>query len=430
MINGKGNSNMNTREIYVVQDGDLVNPHTYLLFSNGFDPKDFIVNQDGERYNFVGFIFHNEKVLISFPKHSFRPTDLESLSHNRVWLNKSIRTLFNCIKRTVNNKNDKYVGIRNELNSDYPFLDFLEVYQYYKRYGLFTNEKEIKKFGYAGRISWKDTMNKSPKMINNHNLLFLPLIIKENIEQHVFISKCMAYVIDSTLEKFSLFLEGEKTNLHTSDIDFSNTSLVITQLKKVKRTLFKNIHQRLVDTLISFFEQKRNKGGNYQLKIYSFHLVWESMVKEFLRTKFSGINDRLEVEWADSLRDNHFVKKVAYPDHRGAEGFSVEPDYYLVSDDKRYIFDAKYYQTLSKLDYKQVAYYFLLKHFETRRDASGNIIHELETFNALILPTEKEPYNEVHFSLNREYNLNEKQFVIMAYYLNMINVMEHYTNSY
>jgi hypothetical protein len=205
---------------------------------------------------------------------------------------------------------------------------------------------------------------------------------------------------------------------------------VITQLKKVKRTLFKNIHQRLVDTLISFFEQEKNKGGNYQLKIYSFHLIWESMVKEFLRTKFNGINDRLEVEWSASLKNNNFVKKIAYPDRRGESGYSVEPDYYLVLDNKRFIFDAKYYQKLSKLDYKQVAYYFLLKHFETERDGSGNIINELETYNALILPTECEAYSEVHFALNPEYNLNESAFVIMAYYLNMIKVMEHYTNSY
>jgi hypothetical protein len=420
---------MYNNELYVVQDGEFVNPNTNRLFSNGLDPKDFIVNQDGERYNFVGFIFNNDKVLISFPKHSFSSTDLESLPNNKVLLNKYIRILFNCIKRTVNHKNDKYVGIRNELNSDYPFIDFLEVYKYYKRYGLFTNEKEIKKFGYVGRISWKDTINKSPKIINNHNLLFLPLIIKENIEQHVFISKCMAYVIDSTLERFSLFLEGEKTNLHTRDIDFSNTSLVITQLKKVKRTLFKNIHQHLVDTLISFFEQEKNKGGNYQLKIYSFHLIWESMVKEYLRTKFYGINGRLEIEWSDSVRNNNFDKKVAYPDMRGKNGFSIEPDYYLVLDDKRYIFDAKYYQKLTKLDYKQVAYYFLLKHFETNRDESGSIKNELETYNALILPTEYEIYSEVHFELNPEYNLNESKFVIMAYYLNTVKVMEHYTNA-
>jgi hypothetical protein len=420
---------MYNNEFYVVQDGEFVDPNTNHLFSNDLDPKDFIVNQDGERYNFVGFIFNKEKVLISFPKHSFSSTDLERLPRNIVLLNKYIRILFNCIKRTVNNKNDKYVGIRNELNSNYPFIDFLEVYKYYMRYGLFTNEREIKKFGYAGRISWKDTMNKSPKIINNHNLLFLPLITKKNIEQHVFISKCMAYVIDSTLERFSLFLEGEKTNLHTRDIDFSNTSLVITQLKKAKRTLFKNIHQHLVDRLISFFEQEKNKGGNYQLKIYSFHLIWEGMVKEYLRTKFHGINGRLEIEWSDSVRNNNFDKKVVYPDMRGKDGFSIEPDYYLILEDKRYIFDAKYYQKLTKLDYKQVAYYFLLKHFETNRDLSGSVKNELETYNALILPTKYEIYSEVHFELNPEYNLNESKFVIMAHYLNTVKVMEHYTNA-
>lgn len=417
---------MYNRHYYVVQDGDFVDPTIKELFASTLTPEDVTMNQDGERYDFVGFIFHNENTLISFPKHCFRARDLRRLSNNEPVLMKYVRLLFHCIRKTVNHRDEKYVGVRNEFNSDYPFLQFFEVYHYYKRYGLFTNEKEIKKFGFARRISWKDTINQSPKIINYNNLLFFPLVVREHVEQYVFISQCMAYVIDSTLEKFSLFLEGDKTNLNTNPIVFSNTSFVLSQLRKVRRTLFKDVHQRLVDTLISFFESNNRRGGNYQLKIHSFHLVWENMVKEFLRTKFSGINDHLEIVWDDAKTNNHFVKKTAYPDVRGKAGHRIELDYYLVSDNTRYLFDAKYYQNLKELDYKQIAYYFLLKHFEAKRDENGKIISELHTYNALMLPTAHESYSEVHFELNPEYNENEKNFIVMAYYLNTITIMEHY----
>ncbi|WP_062051530.1 hypothetical protein [Bacillus sp. JCM 19034] len=181
-----------------------------------------------------------------------------------------------------------------------------------------------------------------------------------------------------------------------------------------------------MDTLISFFEKDKNIGGNYQLKIYSFHLVWESMVKEYLRTKFSGLNNNLAIEWSDHLKNNKFEKNIFYPDVRGERSYSIEPDYYLVANNKRYIFDAKYYQKLVGLDYKQIAYYFLLKHYGSHRDDNGNIVNEPETYNALILPTEYEEYSEVHFDLNTEYNLNETQFIIMAYYFNTLNVMQNY----
>lgn len=416
---------MYSSKYYVVQDGDLVDPVIKKLFSDVLDIKDF--NENGERYNFVGFAISNELTMISFPKHSFSLSDLDEIANKGPMLSRYVRILFTCLKRIVDNKNDKYAGVRNEMNSDYPFLEFFEVYNYFKRYGLFTNEKEIKKFGLSGRISWKDTINKSPKLINNNNLLFLPLIVKENIEQHVFISKCMAYVIDTTLEKFSLFLDGDRAKLNTRDIDFSNKSLIISQLKKAKRMLFKNIHQHLVDKLISFFERDKNRGGNYQLKIYSFHLVWESMVKEYLRTRFLGINGRLEIEWSNAIQSNNFEKRVFYPDIRGKSGYSIEPDYYLVLNDIRYIFDAKYYQRLNDLDYKQISYYFLLKHFDAIKDKHGEIVSELRTYNALILPTECEEHSEVHFELNPNYNLNETSFTIIAYYLNTLKVMESYT---
>lgn len=417
---------MHERKYYLIQDGEKVDPAIKKLFSKGLEARDIKVNRKGEFFNFVGFLLSDENILISFPKNTFKTSYLKQLTNNKKKLSRYISILFNCIKRTANNKDSKYMGIRDEMDSNYPFLDFLEVYNYYKRYGLFTNEKEIKKFGYGGRISWKDTINKSPKLIYNNNLLFLPLVIKKNMQQYVFVSKCMAYVINSTLDKFSLFLDGERVSLDTGSVDFSNKYLVISQLKEVKRTVFKDIHQRLLNSLISFFMKEKTKGGDYQLKIYSFNLIWESMVKEYLRTKFLGI-ENLKIKWSDKVQNNLFVKKTFYPDIRGKVGYAIEPDYYLVSNNIRYIFDAKYYTSIKELDYKQISYYFLLKHIDAKRDSNGKILSVLKTYNALILPSAQNENSEIHFQLNSDYNMDEKDFIIMSYYLNTVNIMENYT---
>lgn len=417
---------MLNKKYYVVQDGDIVTPDIKTIFSESLNPKDVAVNQAAEQYSFVGYVIKNENILISFPKHTFTNEEIIHLQKDHLKLTNYSKLLFKCIKKTIDKQNDKYVGIKHELNSDYPFMAFLNVYQYYQKFGLFTNEKEVKKFGFAGRISWKDTIAKSPIIVNDNNLLYLPVVVRENVDQLEFISKCMAHVIDSTLDRFSILLEGNKTNINVSDIDFSNKRFVISQLKKAKRLLFKNIQQQLVDSLISFFEQIDLKGGDIQLKIYSFHLVWESMVGEFLRNKFVKVNDAYEFVFSEKAEHKAFEKKAAYPDIRGKDGFRIEPDYYLVSDHIRYIFDAKYYQSLNELDYKQVAYYFLLKHFEAPRDSDGAVIRELQTYNALILPTEKESYSHTHFELNPDFNRDETKFVIIAQYLHTLTVMNNY----
>ena len=414
---------MTNKKYYLVQDGDPSNRTIDNIFKDLLDVEDYKIRNGVSYFNFVGLVVVKDQTLISFPKHTFTPERITYLGENNKEVQFFSKLLFKSISKASNRKD---TGISDEMNSYYPFSQFSLVYSYYRKYGLFRNEKQIKKFGYGGRISWKDTLNKSPKVISSGNLLFLPLIVKENVAQYLFISKCMAYVINSTLEIFSDFLDGERVRLNTDEIDHAEKKYIVSKLIQARRSTFKRMHQDLIEALISFFQRVNLKGGGYQLKTHSYNLVWEDMVKDYLNVKFLRIDNR-KVVWSKDRQKNSFAKKSFYPDILGRQGYRLDPDHYLIMDSVRYIFDAKYYQNLKGLDYKQVSYYFLLKHAEATRDSENNVVSNIQTYNALFLPTELDDHSEVHFELDSFYNVDEAEFVIMAYYINTINVMYSYT---
>ena len=413
---------MTNKKYYLVQDGDPSNSTIDNLFKEFLDIEDYKIRNGASYFNFVGLVVTKDRTLISFPKHTFTPDKIAYLSESNKEVRFFSKLLFKSISKASNRKD---VGISDEMNSYYPFSQFSLVYSYYRKYGLFRNEKQIKKFGYGGRISWKDTLNKSPKVISSGNLLFLPLIVKENVTQYLFISKCMAYVINSTLEIFSDFLDGERVRLNTDEIDHAEKDYIISKLTQARRSIFKRMHQELIEALINFFQRVNLKGGGYQLKTHSYNLVWEDMIKDYLNVKFLGIHNR-KVVWSKDRQNNSFAKKSFYPDVLGKQGYRLDPDHYLIMNNIRYIFDAKYYQNLKGLDYKQVSYYFLLKHAEAMRNSENNVVSNVQTYNALFLPTELDEHSEVHFELDTFYNVDEAEFVIMAYYINTIDVMNSY----
>lgn len=413
---------MTNKKYYLVQDGDPSNSTIDNLFKEFLDIEDYKIRNGASYFNFVGLVVTKDRTLISFPKHTFTPDKIAYLSESNKEVRFFSKLLFKSISKASNRKD---VGISDEMNSYYPFSQFSLVYSYYRKYGLFRNEKQIKKLGYGGRISWKDTLNKSPKVISSGNLLFLPLIVKENVTQYLFISKCMAYVINSTLEIFSDFLDGERVRLNTDEIDHAEKDYIISKLTQARRSIFKRMHQELIEALINFFQRVNLKGGGYQLKTHSYNLVWEDMIKDYLNVKFLGIHNR-KVVWSKDRQNNSFAKKSFYPDVLGKQGYRLDPDHYLIMNNIRYIFDAKYYQNLKGLDYKQVSYYFLLKHAEAMRNSENNVVSNVQTYNALFLPTELDEHSEVHFELDTFYNVDEAEFVIMAYYINTIDVMNSY----
>ena len=413
---------MNNLKYTIVQDGLLLTDELRRKFSNVLDYRDIKANNTGHYFNFVGFILLKDTALVSFPKHYFSQNELYQIKKNNINIDQDINRLFSLIHKCIG-KSGKYLyEVNKEINNSYPFDAFVRVYDYYKKYGFFTEDRETIRFGYNGKISWKDTFSKSPIIINSGNLLYLPPVIKKRMTDYVFISKCMSYVINETITRFPFIFKFPKVNLEHRDIDFTNTDKIMAMLFKIKSRIFKDIDVQLLDSLITYFRYV-NKGDNHiQVKIYHFNLLWEDMVGKYLSDFFDKVSPVGSLIFDENCKKNNDFKKLEFKlDRRekAMDTYKIEPDYYYVDGINKYIFDAKYYSQIDRLNYKQMAYYFLLRNFDCEgRDTE--IVH-----NVMILPTSENEDLRLHFDMKEEAN-DGKEFKMYEYYLNLRKVLNYY----
>lgn len=363
--------------------------------------------------DFVGFIVKNGKILAVFPKHYVSVENLSTLNETDMSL------LFNTLIKNELDKNQDYIGDMIDYESNYPFKSFFEVYKYFLNYGLFQETNNSIKPGYNGKFSWKDTIRKSQVIMSQNSIILMPLYVKKTYSEQVFLTECMAYVINYTVEKFSAFLNLKSvTGINVKLEVFNNKDFVISKLHLIHAKAFKDVEKKLIRSIIDFFKGC-NEGGSMVIKHYNFELIWESMVQKYLNLYFVGVKDGLPVIDTSCTNNNRKFVKKAFKINNLNQKHQIEPDHYYIENDNQYIFDSKYYISLDRIDYKQIAYYSMLKS-----------LVEGETFNVLILPTEEDSDSYYYFELNEKYYTEAKNKIsIVATYLNMRNVIESYTNN-
>lgn len=414
-------------EKYIMQEGEKISPEKKSLFTSLLTPEDLKYSNGRYIVQFTGFIISEKIALISFPKHYFDSKLIQRKECEKKIqdLDYHIKLLFNTIHKASFKKSDLGLGVLQDLDADYPFSSFFQIYDYFQKYGIYQDAEGVKKFGYSGKIDWKTSLQKSPLVVNDGKILYLPMVINEVVNKNVFVGKCMAYVIDSTIEKFFLFISFERTNYEYRDIDWSKRIPIIQQLREIEQQNFKDIHKKLIRDLINFFQNENYTSNLLKIKLYTFNLVWEDMVNEYLKNYFMEINEnKLIFEEFPKVTKNNFSKKRFYPDIRGKEGYYIELDHYLKQVGIEYLFDSKYYQKVWGLDYKQLAYYQMFQ------NQNANKIYA-----ALLLPTHREtqhPDNfKIHFHFN-PYFLKEitedsiEEFKIIEQYLNVQQVIQAY----
>lgn len=360
--------------------------------------------------SFVGFIIKNNEMLVSMPKHYIEHSKIKSLSES------DLKILFDIFMKTTLSKDQTYLGELEEFEANFPFKSFFDIYRYYQKYGLYKKTYEVVKEGYSGRISWKDTIRKSNQIVNGKSIIFNPLYIKKNVNDHVFITECMIYAINSTLHRFSAFIKLAPVNTTVNPELFANREYVIARLHYFLQNTFKDLDKKLINSLISFFENECD-GGDTICKHYDFENIWERMIERYLNNYFEGIAaDSFPVFKEKKNKQPLEFKKGHFKINAAKLDQSIQPDHYYVDEfHNQYIFDSKYYAKSSNKDYKQIAYTAILKDFTV-----GNI------YSILFLPTEYEQKSETNFKLKEEYyNVNDPKSSLKTVYtyLNIKDVM-------
>lgn len=410
----------------VIHDGERYD--TKLLESNTFkldlirDIKEVYI-YDGDTgkktgdteviFNFVGFISdENDDLLVSFPKH-FKNSDFYEDS----------RVLFDCIFKHTQRRPDLYIGDAQDhkFKSNFPFSAFFRVYDYYSTFGLYHSVENSIKPNVGGRLSWKDTISRSDKYIINGNLFFAPIYYRRRVNLFNFVTDCMIFVIDYTIQKFNMLINFKPTGHDFPEFNFlEEKEYVVNILLQLRSKTFKDTELKLIDDLIDFFSTL-NIGGSYYLKHYSFSSVWEDMVQNYLCRYFKGVTSHNEIIFDKNSPSGVNFKKETFWTNEAKPSQFISPDHYGIDNDVQLIFDAKYYTSIRGMDYKQIAYMFMLK---DRVDLSTNKSMFCRSLSSLILPSEIRS-SKIHFKLSSEFG-NYKDFIITEEYLETREIMLSY----
>lgn len=416
---------MNSYVVYG-QDGNFVSKEIMDCFQ--LAPHDYRYDKENQYYvyDFVGFIFKDERILAVFPKHYFATGEIDAYNVGDVFLENDIKLLYNSIIKYSNGtkkkvKADSYLGQENNFISDYPFYAFYEIYKYYRKYGLYKEQEEILQPGFSGKVSWKKTIQKAQVLVSNGNIIYSPLYVKNRNIYANFITDCMAYIIDYTIKFFSCFISLPRTMYKTGGFNYlENIEFVIRKLCEIRRSIHKDISKELIDNMILFLKQYKTNcmGGNLHIKVNYFNLVWEEAVNGYLNTYFKEIDPKTNSIIFDMKQKRSTVefRKVSYLVDESGNKFEIELDHYGVDGKRLYIFDSKYYQYLRALNYKQYAYDEILRYSKSEID---------DMYSVLILPGEKP--TSIHFELKKEFQgIRKYGNIITEQYLCVREVLNHY----
>ncbi|UNC19685.1 LlaJI family restriction endonuclease [Latilactobacillus sakei] len=403
-----------------IQDSEPVDTDTIEYF--GLERRDtrYSVNRGTEVSNFVGFIYKGNQVLVSLPKHyvNYKNSDVELTKP--VLGQQDSELLFRVITKRNLVKTDELIGRSGDSAlSNYPIDSFYEIYRYYQRYGLYQESEVYSHQNGRGVISWRDTVRKASNVItDNRKLVLLPLYKREKRSKSVFLTSCMTFAIQYTLDQFRFairlpFQGGLSINLNMID----HADQVVRRLREIEHKMFKDIHKHLINSLINFFENIPPRGFDLKVKSYNFETTWEYIVEEYLNQQFSGFKDEKLIFSAARKNIFKFDTQVTVDVDKAHKDHRIRLDYFVRINNTQYIFDAKYFRNIYGLNYKQLAYSLLLKNEADR------------TVNTLIIPTSGESGQTIkpHFELNNAvlsgFNEDTKIYI---YQLNMKQGMQLY----
>ena len=310
----------------------------------------------------------------------------------------------------------------SDIESDFALESFYRIYDYFSIYGLYKERRKLVHEGYQGRISWKETIRRSSKLIGGGNLIFAPFYVSKNKDLETLITQCMVFAINYTKRLFDELIPlPDNSRIAMRGVDqniLNNVQSVINQLYQVQATIFKDIDKDLVNNLIVFFERVNDRAKDaMSFKDHSYSSLWETAVRKYLELHFEGIDEEHDEMLYDHSRtfNRSFSKLTEYGyDLKHCERSLALDMYHLDHRHNcQYIFDAKYYSKLNELNHKQLVYHFL---FANRA---------AKTYDALIMPYEGKTDTRIHVQINPSWLPGgSMQLEDVKIYLNRLNMVD------
>lgn len=388
-------------KINIIKDGqEIISKDIKIKFQKELFDYCLLGKQNGDtKYitDFVGIISKRDEILLSIPKHYVQTSDEIDVKRILSLLCKY------CFSTGLNDLDGSFTNM--------PFHSYMFICDYYNRYGLYKETNDEYSFSYASNIHWKKTLNKSEKFISNGNIVFMPFVVKKNVYYEDLISESMKYIINDGYEQIGKFLDIN-ISLDDTVIDIENNlELIIDKLYDLKKKTFKDNKLKLLDNIIKYLEWKNENCEETLFITHNFSKVWEDMLKDYLNNSFIGIDSNTnKLLFGKDSRSFRFSTQKCYK----YGDWNTIYDYYYENGSDIYLFDAKYFNFVNDLNYKQVVYDYATRY--RIKDKNKNI------YNYLILPSEKE---KVDTHVDRS---NEDNVKIYEMYLSMNNVINELIN--
>lgn len=366
------------------------------------------------RIRFTGLLSKKGTRIFSVPRYYQLNNDIKD---RHIIINSIIKSLIQA-KESNTKKNLKFI---KHTITTFPMNSFLNIYNYYRNFGLYHRSITKYRKGYNGHISWKRTMEKSNVFYSNKQFIYLPFILQIRHRTNTFISKCMNTAIIYTLHKFNFHLMYySRMPFNKRLLDHNKRTAYLLEL--TSRKTFNSRTKDLLHNLINFYRKLDVRN----LNIYTTYtaMVWESAVHHYLNTHLN-VQKSIELNkpvFCNTFTRNSFKREPIFKINAGLlydkgklyDRPTLQPDHYLRTKDTQLVFDSKYYRGVENglgLNMKQIVYHLFL------RNRSKYII------NSVVLPTKN---NTQVFSYFNSTPIDGAPITIWESYLNINNVLNDY----
>lgn len=284
------------------------------------------INTNKESDTFVGIKSDGSDVFVSFPL----GYDLSETVDNN---HKDIRTLINILSRFTEKK-ESYLP-NSPINSmiedvNFPIQSYLEVISYYLSNGYYI-EKEVRyNKSNRGKIDWSRTIKTQKPYPYENSYVYLDFIVKNSvINTSSLITMINEYCVHESFSKLGWLFTSFMPN--KPRIAFNKELFLRTIYSEIDNT-YNDINKKLFSSMINIIKYIGSIDDNksFHFGTNNFEYVWEKLV---------------DFTYGIDNKEDYFPRtKWKLKNNKNKVNSALEPDTIMISDDKIFILDAKYYK--------------------------------------------------------------------------------------